>query len=160
MDTALYGMCVREKRLVEIPASLAYGDEGVDGIPGGASLMFNVELADLWNPADETVTEDVSLNEERCTDPVEVGDYVRYHYTGVLPNGMKFHSSHDDGSTYNVYVGKGWLIKGMDEGMIGMCPGDRRKVTIPPHLAYGEQGDNANIPGHSSIIFYVDLIDK
>ena len=110
MDAALYGMCVREKRLVEIPASLAYGDEGVDGIPGGATLLFNVEIADLWNPADETVTDDVSLNEERCTDPVEVGDYVRYHYTGVLPNGMKFHSSHDDGSTYNVYVGKGWLL--------------------------------------------------
>ena len=55
---------------------------------------------------------------------------------------------------------QGWLIKGMDEGLIGMCPGDRRKVTIPPHLAYGEKGDNANIPGHSSIIFYVDLIDK
>ena len=160
MDKALYGMCVREKRLVEIPASLAYGDEGVDGIPGGATLMFNVELADLWNPADEIETEDLILNEERCTVPVEAGDYVRYHYNGVLPNGMKFHSSHDEGSTYNVYVGKGWLIKGMDQGLIGMCPGDRRKITIPPHLAYGEKGDNANIPGHSSIIFYVDLIDK
>ena len=104
MDQALYGMCVREKRLVEIPAELAYGEEGVDGIPGGATIMFNVELADLWNPADEIAIDDLNLSEPRCEDPVAVGDYVRYHYNGVLPNGMKFHSSHDDGSTYNVYV--------------------------------------------------------
>ena len=62
MDQALYGMCVREKRLVEIPADLAYGDEGVDGIPGGATLFFNVELADLWNPADEIAIDDLSLS--------------------------------------------------------------------------------------------------
>ena len=57
MDQALYGMCLREKRLVEIPSELAYGEHGVDGIPGGADLMFNVELVDIWNPADGTVTE-------------------------------------------------------------------------------------------------------
>ena len=48
----------------------------------------------------------------------------------------------------------------MEEGLIGMCPGDRRKITIPPHMGYGEKGDGKNIPGHSSIEFYVDLIDK
>jgi len=102
----------------------------------------------------------LKLSEPRCEKPVAAGDYVRYHYDGRLPNGMKFHSSYDEGRTYDVYVGQGWLIKGMDEGLIGMCPGDERKITIPPHLAYGEKGDNSNIPGHSSIIFYVNLIDK
>ena len=52
------------------------------------------------------------------------------------------------------------LIQGMETGLIGMCPGDQRVITIPPHLAYGERGDGKNIPGHSSIIFHVDLIDK
>ena len=145
---------------MEIPSELAYGEHGVDGIPGGADLMFNVELVDIWNPADGTVTEDLKLSEPRCEKPVAAGDYVRYHYDGRLQNGMKFHSSYDEGRTYDVYVGQGWLIKGMDEGLIGMCPGDERKITIPPHLAYGEKGDNSNIPGHSSIIFYVNLIDK
>ena len=42
---------------MEIPSELAYGEHGVDGIPGGADLMFNVELVDIWNPADGTVTE-------------------------------------------------------------------------------------------------------
>ena len=43
--------------MVEIPSELAYGEHGVDGIPGGADLMFNVELVDIWNPSDGTVTE-------------------------------------------------------------------------------------------------------
>ena len=88
------------------------------------------------------------------------GDFVRYHYNGVLPNGQPFHSSHEEGSTYDTYVGEGYLIQGMETGLIGMCPGDQRIITIPPHLAYGERGDGKNIPGHSSIIFHVDLIDK
>lgn len=48
--------------------------------------------------------------------------------------------SYSKGGTYDTYVGSGWLIKGMDQGLLGMCPGERRKITIPPFLAYGEKG--------------------
>lgn len=48
--------------------------------------------------------------------------------------------SYSRGGTYDTYVGSGWLIKGMDQGLQGMCPGERRRVTIPPFLAYGEKG--------------------
>lgn len=48
--------------------------------------------------------------------------------------------SYSRGGTYDTYVGSGWLIKGMDQGLLGMCPGERRKIIIPPFLAYGEKG--------------------
>ena len=51
-------------------------------------------------------------------------------------------------------------MKGMEKGLLGMCPGEHRRIEIPPHLAYGERGDGANIPGHSTIIFDVHLIDR
>lgn len=48
--------------------------------------------------------------------------------------------SYSRGGTYDTYIGSGWLIKGMDQGLLGMCPGERRKIIIPPFLAYGEKG--------------------
>lgn len=48
--------------------------------------------------------------------------------------------SYQRNSTYNTYVGMGYVIPGMDQALVGICSGERRKVTIPPHLAYGEQG--------------------
>lgn len=49
-------------------------------------------------------------------------------------------SSYGKGSTYDTYVGSGWLIKGMDQGLLGMCAGEKRMIVIPPFLAYGEKG--------------------
>lgn len=48
--------------------------------------------------------------------------------------------SYSTGGTYDTYIGSGWLIKGMDQGLLGMCPGEKRKIIIPPFLAYGEKG--------------------
>lgn len=49
--------------------------------------------------------------------------------------------SHNRMKTYDTYVGIGWLIPGMDKGLLGMCVGEKRIITIPPFLAYGEDGD-------------------
>lgn len=54
--------------------------------------------------------------------------------------------------TYDTYVGIGWLIAGMDKGLLGMCVGEKRIITIPPFLAYGEDGDGESpFPGASLI---------
>lgn len=50
------------------------------------------------------------------------------------------HHSYSRNRTYDTYVGKGSLIGGMDEGLIGVCIGERRRIIIPPHLGYGEEG--------------------
>lgn len=49
-------------------------------------------------------------------------------------------TSYSKGSTYDTYVGTGWLIKGMDQALLGMCAGEKRSIIIPPFLAYGEKG--------------------
>ena len=54
--------------------------------------------------------------------------------------------SHNRMKTYDTYVGIGWLIPGMDKGLLGMCVGEKRIITIPPFLAYGEDGDGKSFP--------------
>lgn len=70
---------------------------------------------------------------------------TRSHNKNTLP--LKYvtfptpHCSHTRMRTYDTYVGIGWLIAGMDQGLLGMCVGERRIVTMPPSLGYGENGD-------------------
>lgn len=158
MDQALLGMCVNEHRIATIPPHLAYGERGSGSIPGNSDILFNYILLDVWNENDTakvTITKEV----EGCTRKLVASDYIRYHYHGTLMNGQKFHSSYDEEKTYNTYVGQGWLIKGMDQGLIGACIGEKRRIVIPSFLAYGEKGDGKSIPPSATVIFDVEVID-
>ena len=85
------------------------------------------------------------------------GQTARMHYTGWLTNGKKFDSS--IGSTpYKFKIGAGEVIKGWDEGVIGMKVGGRRQLRIPPELAYGDKGYPGVIPPKSTLIFDVQLV--
>uniref|UniRef100_A0AAY5KML4 peptidylprolyl isomerase n=1 Tax=Esox lucius TaxID=8010 RepID=A0AAY5KML4_ESOLU len=159
MDRALVGMCVNERRLVKIPPQLAYGKEGYgDVIPPDSILHFDVLLLDVWNPEDG-VQINTYHTPGNCSRKVEVSDYVRYHYNGTLLDGTLFDSSHTRLRTYDTYVGIGWLIAGMDQGLLGMCVGERRIITMPPSLGYGSNGDGSDIPGQASLVFDVVLLD-
>nr|CAB3246479.1 peptidyl-prolyl cis-trans isomerase FKBP9 [Phallusia mammillata] len=159
MDKGLIGMCLNEQRLISVPSELAYGAEGTeDGIPPNATLLFNFLLLDVWNDND-TIQVETTYLPENCDRKIVASDYVRYHYNGTLLNGKKFHSSYDEEETYNTYVGKGWVIKGMDEGLVGACLGERRTIVVPPHLGYGSKGDDKNIPRSATIIFKIEIID-
>ncbi|XP_052328327.1 peptidyl-prolyl cis-trans isomerase FKBP9 isoform X2 [Oncorhynchus keta] len=159
MDRALVGMCVNERRLVKIPPQLAYGKEGYgDVIPSDAILHFDVLLLDVWNP-DDVVQMKTYYTPENCSRKVEVSDYVRYHYNGTLLDGTLFDSSHTRMRTYDTYVGIGWLIAGMDQGLLGMCVGEKRIITMPPSLGYGSNGDGSDIPQQASLVFDVVLLN-
>ncbi|CAL8293829.1 unnamed protein product [Merluccius merluccius] len=159
MDKALVGMCVNERSLVKIPPQLAYGKGGYgDIIPPDSILHFDVLMLDVWS-ADDGVQSNTYLAPPTCTRKVEVSDYVRYHYNGTLLDGTLFDSSHTRLRTYDTYVGIGWLIAGMDQGLLGMCVGERRIITMPPSLGYGENGDGSDIPGQASLVFDVVLLD-
>ncbi|XP_023379698.1 peptidyl-prolyl cis-trans isomerase FKBP10 [Pteropus vampyrus] len=159
MDRGLMGMCVNERRRLIVPPHLGYGSIGVAGlIPPDATLYFDVVLLDVWNQAD-TVQVSTLLRPPHCPRMVQESDFVRYHYNGTLLDGTAFDTSYSRGGTYDTYVGSGWLIKGMDQGLLGMCPGERRKIIIPPFLAYGEKGYGTVIPPQASLVFHVLLID-
>lgn len=90
---------------------------------------------------------------------VKSGDAVVMHYSGTLENGEKFDSSYDRGQPFTTRIGVGQVIKGWDEGVPGMKIGGKRRLTIPPDLAYGNRGAGNKIPPNSTLIFDVELID-
>lgn len=71
---------------------------------------------------------------EKCPQKTKVGDSLAMHYTGRLLDGRKFDSSHDRGQTFDFTLGKGMVIQGWEQGLLDMCVGEKRKLTIPPHL--------------------------
>ena len=86
------------------------------------------------------------------------GQSVTVHYTGWLTNGTKFDSSKDRGDPFVFDLGEGNVIKGWDEGVQGMKVGGKRKLTIPPQMAYGARGVPGAIPPNSVLVFEVELL--
>jgi len=87
------------------------------------------------------------------------GQTAVVHYTGTLTNGTKFDSSVDRGQPYNFVLGAGSVIKGWEEGVGSMKVGGKRKLIVPPDLGYGPMGRPPSIPGNSTLIFDVELLD-
>jgi FKBP-type peptidyl-prolyl cis-trans isomerase len=90
--------------------------------------------------------------------PAVAGKLVSVSYAGTLADGTKFDSTADHGGQpIEFALGTGKVIKGWDQGIDGMKVGGRRKLTIPPHLAYGERGMGP-IPPHATLVFEVELM--
>ncbi|XP_018516078.1 LOW QUALITY PROTEIN: peptidyl-prolyl cis-trans isomerase FKBP10 [Lates calcarifer] len=159
MDEGLLGMCVGERRIIIVPPFLAYGEDGYGTlVPPQATLVFEVLLVDMFNPKDDLIVE-VKEVPEGCTRRTVTGDYIRYHYNGTFQDGTAFDSSYQRNSTYNTYIGMGYVIQGVDKALLGLCIGEKRRITVPPHMAYGEDGVGDLIPGSAVLVFDIHVID-
>jgi len=87
------------------------------------------------------------------------GNVVEVHYVGVSwSSGKQFDASWDRGDTFKFTLGKGQVIAGWDQGVAGMKVGGRRRITIPPNLAYGKRGAGGVIGPDETLVFVVDLV--
>jgi FKBP-type peptidyl-prolyl cis-trans isomerase len=130
-----------------------------------AYLLFSGPLMGLFNsPVVESqntmnnagfVAEDVTVG---SGDLAQAGDRVTAHYVGRLMNGQVFDSSVDSNTPISFVLGSGQVIRGWDEGLVGMRAGGKRVLTIAPEYAYGANAIGA-IPANSTLIFEVDLLD-
>ena len=154
-------MKVGGKRELLIPADLAYGERGAGGvIPPNATLMFEVELLEIWEKTDSGL-EYFDIKEGTGAEP-KTGQTCVMHYTGWLwqddAKGKKFDSSVDRDEPFPFPIGKGKVIKGWDEGVATMKVGGKRKLLIPAKLGYGDRGSGDAIPPNATLLFEVELL--
>jgi len=90
-------------------------------------------------------------------DSPKLGQNVTVHYTGTLTDGTKFDSSVDKGQPFTFRIGTHTVIQGWDEGIMTMKVGGKRRLTVPPNLAYGAAG-RPGIPPNATLIFEVELL--
>jgi peptidylprolyl isomerase len=113
-------------------------------VPSGQAPSYQLEV------------EDVTVGEG---EEARSGRVVEVHYVGVSWNtGQQFDASWDRGKPFKFKLGKGQVIAGWDRGVAGMKVGGRRRLTVPPDLAYGKRGAGGVIGPDETLVFVVDLI--
>ena len=129
--------------------------------------LFNLNMQNSNNPTDSTESatqnlpqtkfqsKDVSVGSGELAEP---GDKLKVHYLGKLVDGRVFDSSFDRGVPIELTLGVGQVIRGWDEGLVGMREGGKRVLTIAPDYGYGSRGVGS-IPANSVLIFEVELVD-
>jgi FKBP-type peptidyl-prolyl cis-trans isomerase len=86
------------------------------------------------------------------------GKILDVRYTGWLQDGSKFDSTEDCAKPLTLRLGAGDVIKGLDEGLVGMKVGGKRHLTIPPELGFGKEGGGERIPPNATLIYEVELL--
>ncbi len=154
-----------------IPADLRYSNNNVSHINENEPLNFHIELLEVIHPPKPYKTDNLDtismesglkyilVEKSGNMQKAEAFRTVKVHYTGYLLNGKKFDSSVERGEPLVFKLGVGSVIKGWDEGISYLHVGDKARLIIPPHLAYGKKGYPPIIPSNSTLIFDVELID-
>jgi peptidylprolyl isomerase len=162
------------KAKLTIPPNLAYGARGAGGvIPPNATLLFEVELVKVQPGAPAAPTAVDAADYTTTATGLKYYDFVvgdgaapttgrpvAVHYTGWLLDGGKFDSSLDRGQPFTFNIGAGQVIRGWDEGVMGMKVGGKRQLVIPPELGYGSGGAGGGvIPPNATLVFEVELLE-
>jgi len=171
LDEMLSYMKVGGKSIGIVPSELAYGSSGAGDIPPYTTLIFNVELLDVYDPVQrekELLAQYIADN-GIVTAPTASGLYYieTLAGTGELPQINQTvtvtYSAHYlsgevfDSGTINFIIGKGSVIEGFEEGVSYMKAGGKATLIIPSDLAYGTTGYNT-IPPYSTLVFDVELV--
>ena len=106
--------------------------------------------------SNELRIEDIQLGDGKA---VVKGALITTQYRGQLEDGTTFDSSYDRGKPFQCVIGTGRVIKGWDQGLIGMKVGGKRRLFVPAHLAYGERQIGEHIKPNSNLLFEIELLE-
>lgn len=161
MAIALYFVQVENNLAVKENYEKQLQNSQLGAVVVGTGTNKNSERTDAYLEAtndngtvERMVIEDVKVGDG---DVVKSGDTVAVHYIGTLQDGTEFDNSKKRGQAFEFKVGGGQVIKGWDEGLVGMRVGGQRILVIPPEMAYGEKGIGP-IPGGATLVFAIELI--
>lgn len=157
------------KATLVIPPDLAYGSRSVGPVPANATLVFEVELLEVSRPGLAPAAKNLTRQslesgleyvvlEKGNGRRLEPGMRVTVHYTGYLEDETIFDSSLERGRPIQFILGQGMVIAGWDEGLGQLQVGDKARLFVPSHLAYGP-GGRGPIPPNADLIFDVEVLD-
>jgi FKBP-type peptidyl-prolyl cis-trans isomerase len=112
---------------------------------------------DQGNPTTMEQELKIETLQEGTGEGAKKGDKVTVHYRGTLTDGTQFDASYDRGEPFTLTLGENRVIQGWEQGILGMKVGEKRKLTIPSKLGYGDAGYGP-IPGKATLIFEVELL--
>lgn len=170
LNEGVVGMKVGGKRQLIIPPDLAYGEAGSVTVPPNATLMMEIELIEVNEPVKQTVIDEFNYTTTTSglriyeitigTGPTpQKGQTVVVQYVAWYVDGTQFDSSYFRGQPYEFKLGLGEVIKGWDEGIATMKVGGKRKLVIPPELGYGAAGAGNAIPGDTTLVYEIELLE-
>ncbi|XP_047126828.2 peptidyl-prolyl cis-trans isomerase FKBP9 [Hydra vulgaris] len=170
VDKGMRGLCVGDKRRMIIHSDWAYGDKGIPGtIPPKATLIFDVELTSIERNGkienledkmkkppvvskDNKLKIEITHEAKECPLRSQQDDKIEWYYKGTFLDGTEFHSG-----MFTATLGHGHVITGVDQGMRGMCVGDKRRLIIHSDWAYGDEGRPGTIPPKATLVFDVEM---
>lgn len=145
----------------QVPNQLAQLPQTGIVVVGDGENVNQERVSALTNAADERgnlkklVIDDIVIG---TGEAVVKGDTVVVHYIGTLQNGTEFDNSNKRGAPFTFTVGEGKVIKGWDDGLVGMKQGGKRILVVPPDMAYGAQGVGP-IPANATLVFSIELLE-
>jgi peptidylprolyl isomerase len=160
VDQGMEGMKVGGKRVLQIPASMAYGSTGNgSSIPANSGLVFEIELTNVVYPAagpqQFTKTDTVvGTGTEAVAGKTATVTYTGWLYSATAAN---FKGTQFDTGSFAVKLGSGQVIAGFDLGVTGMKVGGKRTIVIPYTLGYGAAGNGTLIPPNSGLVFDIEV---
>eukprot|EP00092_Neocalanus_flemingeri_P049111 GFUD01056330.1.p1 GENE.GFUD01056330.1~~GFUD01056330.1.p1 ORF type:complete len:410 (+),score=112.63 GFUD01056330.1:65-1294(+) len=163
----LFGMCLGERRRLVVPQHVLRNQykKVLPGILDSVKTYLDVEVTKInemsWHKFESGLRMAMlePVESEFCSRTVVHGDTLYVEYEGTLENGKVFDSSANRGTPFGPFVhGKRQIIDGYTETLEGRCLGERWRMTVPPHLAYGDDGVGDDIPGGATLTFDVRLV--
>lgn len=152
IQEGVVGMLIGEIRELIIAPEKGFGSKAQEKVPANSTLTVEVTLVNIYAPVNVQVLSKGTGNRK-----AKAGDLISVNYVGKLLDGTVFDINDSAATPFRFGVDTNFVISGMNTGVIGMVAGEKRRVTIPPHFAYGNR-ETSKIPRNSTLIFEITCL--